>query len=126
MPNTPIEVVPYPIVTQDNIDDLISFFNTMYDEEHPHRYIVTELYSDMSTSLPLQVYELTNIQMDLENGIIIVSDDEEKLWNEKHYLHTIIAEHIDYITFHSPDNMDAVTLTICKDGSYGLIIRIYY
>jgi hypothetical protein len=124
MPNTPIEITPYPTATKEDIEDLISFFDTMYNEEYPHQYNVSELYTDNNGTLPLIYYELKNITMELEKGILIVSDSEEKLWNEKHYLHTILAEDLDYITYN--EELQTVTLTIGNDRSYGIIIRIFY
>jgi hypothetical protein len=119
MPNSPIDVSEYPTATQEDIDYLISFMDNMYNEEYPHKYIITELYTDDSGTLPLETYELHNITMECENGILIVSDMDKKLWNEKHRLHTILVEDITYISF--LDDWNVINLTIGNDTTYALL-----
>jgi hypothetical protein len=124
MPNTPYEVSEYPTATQYDIEKFISYLDNLYNEEFPKKYIISELYTDKNGTLPLETYELYNLIIECENGILIASDENETLWNEKHRIHSIIMEHIEYITFQH--DLDMITLTIGNDETYGLIIRILY
>jgi hypothetical protein len=124
MLNTSYEVPPYPTATQEDIDDLISFLDAMNSEEYPHKYTIGELYTDVNGDIPAEKYELYNLTMECEKGILIASDKEEILWDKRHRIHSIPTDHIMYITFHNC--IDAITLTIGNDDTYGLIIRIFY
>jgi len=121
---TPYEFPDYPTATQEDIDYLVSFLDILYNKEHPHKYIIAEMYTNEEGTLPVYSYELENLRMKYEKGILIADDEQELLWNENHYIHTILIEHIDYITFHQAN--DWITLTIGDDDTYGLIIRIFY
>lgn len=123
MHNTPTTMQDHPLATQEDIEKLISYLDTLYNEEYPHKYTITECYTDKNGTLPLITYELSNIIMECDKGMLIASDKDEILWNEKHYIHAILTDHIEYITFH--DELKTITITICGE-TYGLLIGIDY
>jgi len=106
--------------TKEVIDYLLQFLNKHYNKKHPKLYTVIE-YFPLKKKLPYEakIYELYNIAMEIENGIVVSSDADEKIYEDKtRVLIGFCVDSIIYIGFQGGDH-----ITISFSDGY---IQIYY
>ena len=119
----PMPSTPYYTVTEESINHLISFLDERDDWQTPHKYTILEWFGSPNGIKEPVVYELYNLTMELEQGVVICSDLDEILWNEPHTIHNFLLKDIDMIQYNS--DYDYITITLFGEN-YNGYIRIYY
>lgn len=103
-----------------NIDELLSYLMQFLEEnvnwQTPKRYTITEYFAKCG----MCTYELYNLIMEYEDGIVFCSDAEEVLLeNNTYVLNGFLTESVIYVGFQKYETM----ITLSFDDGY---IRICY
>lgn len=103
---------------EDSMNKLISFLGENDNWQTPHRYIIQEYFPfNKPKGYKSNVYELDNLTMICEDGMVFSNDIEDKLLESYHVITMFLVESIVWIGFQK----EYITISFA-DG----YIRIYY
>lgn len=104
-----------------DIESLIEFLDNNESYERPRYYFIQEYCPPKNcTSYAAKTYELYNLKMIVEHGLIISEDIEKKLKPMEDALQCFAVDDIEMIRFHKYDRM--ITISFSSSG----YIRIFY
>jgi len=108
------------IVIESNLISVINFLNKLKNKKKPKQFVILEYFPlKKPENYTPKEYELYNLTMEVENGIVVTGDKDDKIYeDDTRVLIGFCVSSIIYIGFQNNDHM-----TISFSDGY---IQIYY